>query len=1416
MPAAGGGNTRAKQLKRKKKKSPIPRPSSNAQTYVSQGKAVERVANQQKRARKLIGKGGKRQFNRAGRAGAGVNTSQKYIDRIQAARGDAHPYRKGILSGFKLARGREAQRITDREALSQVDTVGHEDKSRKRTLGPPTPKSAHLNLRPTHSELSKWFKKFGSATGKVPRSTLGDRRLQKIVEHDRAQNVGHADTPRRDSEVRHYIKTGERPLRKSHPRAGAGADKGVASSGLQIFKESARGLHANAGALRGKNWWHEFKHGHDTGSDVLKSLGVKNKKLRAGAGFLLDIPLSGANLKAGAESSASLLERRAAKQEFRGKTAKAQATRKKAASAPRNRGVHIGVTAGVPFTARRGTISVGAKTTGKLSKKLKISAAGGRIHDSKLGQKVGRGFVPHYRHPDVEPEFHKKVEELRLKRTHRDAEVKKHAAHRGKAYDRAVGPTTTRAGTKHHPDEHEDFLRATEREVKDDRELMGGKPVTRTTAQHSELRAATNKITPLKRKAHIAEGKARVKAGQSSSMTLKVALAHAKVAVKEGSEKADHVLLDSFRKIRNTRLTAGKELAKARTAVRNAHTGAPQLYDDAARTKATARLKAAEAASASANAAYKVAETRIYRLAEQHTAQQARRESPDLSVAQLDRHPPQSLKVLETARANLQAGEARVRAAREAAKGVPKKETLMVNAKGEPLHDVIARTARHDATDFSPRVQEAAAAWDKERAALLAEQQEKGILGKGLPDWMHHTAAVPEGRAARKAAKGSTTPPHSKHRMDPRGILTGNKDRATRGEVQFETNPGRIVEKTVSEAKRSINQADFLTGLHEAAPKLTQSAHQVMNTETHGVYDITAKGIEEIKPSGVQQAIKSGKGVILPKATVAQEAVNETFRNNPGGSWWDTVTGAWKSGVTVYNLPFFQERNLYDDTLRAWYADTDASSYLKAIELVRGTVKAARNERTLGNAGIGGTVKVGRTTYTRDEFNKLMADHGVSASYFGSELKDQIGNSRIFNPTHSLRAVGERMEMVPRAATFLSALRKGMTPEDAGAWTRLHHFDYSDLTAAEKQVRRFIPFYTFTSRNIQLQARTLATRPGKFAAMQAFREEAAKYAGLPPDWDEKQLTDVQQRALPIPIRVGPKETDIKLLYLTFSPTDINRFPTTLASGAKPLEVAQQQFDLFMQMGHPVLKGVTEYLANHSFFFRGPIYQDKRNPTANHWVPAPEFVKHAPRAVRDALGFRTDFPDPETGKRIAVWNAKADWFIRQLPESGFVASLGTPVKNSRGQDAGDKVFGQLTGFRRASFEPAKNEQQKLRNRLAELTLKIEDIRDLTDKNNVGPKSAKPSTPGAPRTTYSKKYQALMDEQKAVTEKLDKLLGREDKVPLTRRPLTREKERAKRRSERQANRGDAARQGRRDKRVRDRERRNLARKILRDGG
>src|SRR5690606_33014198 len=199
---------------------------------------------------------------------------------------------------------------------------------------------------------------------------------------------------------------------------------------------------------------------------------------------------------------------------------------------------------------------------------------------------------------------------------------------------------------------------------------------------------------------------------------------------------------------------------------------------------------------------------------------------------------------------------------------------------------------------------------------------------------------------------------------------------------------------------------------------------------------------------------------------------------------------------------------------------------------------------------------------------------------------------------HVSRALQNREDLI-RLATYIGGRKRGLSPEKASARAMKYHFDYGDLTDFERNVaRRIMPFYTWSARNIPLQARSIVQKPGKFANYETFRQEAANAIGLDDDWQDN-LEDWERRQLPVPVRF-----DGKTATLSFgSPiSDLNELPGFLQPGEQLDEWMEKSASLLS----PLIKNPLELFANYSFFFRNEI-ETEQAPL----VAAPDWVGALP-------------------------------------------------------------------------------------------------------------------------------------------------------------------------------------------------------------
>jgi len=133
----------------------------------------------------------------------------------------------------------------------------------------------------------------------------------------------------------------------------------------------------------------------------------------------------------------------------------------------------------------------------------------------------------------------------------------------------------------------------------------------------------------------------------------------------------------------------------------------------------------------------------------------------------------------------------------------------------------------------------------------------------------------------------------------------------------------------------------------------------------------------------------------------------------------------------------------------------------------------------------------------------MMYERGVTGAF----MKQDVGMMQAGLQTASkTKVVGRKMWNTPlqigsfvedqaRITGFINSLRKyipeygtKIAGDMAAEQTFKFLFDYADLTAIEKTfIKRVIPFYTWTRKNLPLQVEQLMKQPGKFALVEKLR-----------------------------------------------------------------------------------------------------------------------------------------------------------------------------------------------------------------------------------------------------------------------------------------------------------------------------------------
>lgn len=255
------------------------------------------------------------------------------------------------------------------------------------------------------------------------------------------------------------------------------------------------------------------------------------------------------------------------------------------------------------------------------------------------------------------------------------------------------------------------------------------------------------------------------------------------------------------------------------------------------------------------------------------------------------------------------------------------------------------------------------------------------------------------------------------------------------------------------------------------------------------------------------------------------------------------------------------------------------------------------------------------------------------------------------------RNVGNYIELQQKATAYITALGQGKTIKDALNVAEQAGFDYRVLTRFESQIlRRIVPFYSFTRKNIELQLKTLGENPQRINQIIKLVENTGEALGGKPSAEE-------QQGLPDYVNEG---------FAVKLPDSVKGLKQYLTSFGTPVEQFAQLFkkntilNLISQM-NPLIKTPIEIGIGKDSF---------RQKDLKDVYDAKEY-QGAPQVVKDLLQMK-EVKKP-TYKKVGDKLVKTGEYTQYVadPERLLVArSLFT----SRGVTYLNQIFnGDVTGF-----------------------------------------------------------------------------------------------------------------------------------------
>jgi len=597
---------------------------------------------------------------------------------------------------------------------------------------------------------------------------------------------------------------------------------------------------------------------------------------------------------------------------------------------------------------------------------------------------------------------------------------------------------------------------------------------------------------------------------------------------------------------------------------------------------------------------------------------------------------------------------------------------------------------------------------EKELGIARKVEQARGILKSELDNYVPHILVdEPLKNIPFKPGQTRTTLPFAKKRTIEGAIENINADF---GKEFFDPNIVRTAAQRLVASARATTAHDFF---REVASKFGTVAKEAPS-------NYVETSIKELKGFKFHPAIaKQLDG--FRGAMITDEATNVLLRA------FDKAQNVWKASVTSI-FPAFHGRNAISNVFLN-YLDIGLNAlnparhaiasdllhknhqYEKLTRLAYGVGKEATKAKEELAKLLSSKVLTDRfgNSYTFGELRNLIKNNRVA---FGNDflgmmdIKDTVAEklgATALKPTEKAvkyakqaiplssefvgyragRAVGNIIEQQARLVNFISNLRKTGDPLLAAQRTKQFLFDYQNLSPFEKAfLKRLIPFYTFTRKNLATQVSALLTAPGRIGTEVKVLTTIGDVLG------GQKLSEEDKAKLPDWIKQG----------IGFLAEKKGETITIFGSLQTPFEQPFSALQPNQLLGSisPFIKVPLEQTSGYSFFYGKPLSE----------VDNAAGFKNAPQAIKDFIGFREI-----TGKRkdgtpftwYVALNPERMNLLTNLPPTSRVISALKQVSN---QDVatGYRLLQQLVGIKPYTFDLEKEE----RKREIETKKKLEDL------------------------------------------------------------------------------------------------------------
>jgi hypothetical protein len=290
----------------------------------------------------------------------------------------------------------------------------------------------------------------------------------------------------------------------------------------------------------------------------------------------------------------------------------------------------------------------------------------------------------------------------------------------------------------------------------------------------------------------------------------------------------------------------------------------------------------------------------------------------------------------------------------------------------------------------------------------------------------------------------------------------------------FETDPAYITAVRGTRSAKAITSANFLNDAGSLFGKAVKDAP----TDFVTLPDTVTKLNPSLKNLAFPAEVASEIG------RVTQFYMDPAYHKDVWGDFlktYDNIQDLWKKTQLVY-FPKYHLRNAVGNVWNNYLAGVKPENYPKAAALQ--AFRKFRYDPTKGGVVRQAINTLGIKTEDASRLIDGMERLGVvNQGWFASDISETLAKS-IAKPSLMDKgmAVGTTIENNARVAHFLEMTARGKTAEEAALSVKKFLFDYGDLTYLERSVlKRIMPFYSWTRKNIPLQLEAIYNTPEKFA-----------------------------------------------------------------------------------------------------------------------------------------------------------------------------------------------------------------------------------------------------------------------------------------------------------------------------------------------